>query len=546
MSSVFANPSFTDPSLANPMPPEHHGMEWARLIPGEIPQPKKFSKKPPASVKPFVLGRDIGEDESTLAVRQRRESRLAMLVPRPLQSRAAERWAASMVVDFTLVALNWMLVSVLGAPVSILFPQDPAGHDSVGMAASLMSIALLQGALITLLAYSEGLDAGGVDVRGQARILGKSVLWATAILLFVYSLQGASWKAGTLLSVTGLMHFVTLWLWRWNHSERARRKSGARNVLIIGAGPVGQRVSAWVEQHRSSGQYVCGFLDDAVPLGNGVIGRVADLARLARKQFVDEVILAGPHDSSLTHHVLNEAMRLRLDVEIIPDLFGCEPATSEVERAGDMPVICLHSERLPALGLIGKRVVDVTGAALALVILTPLLAVIAILIKLDSRGPVLYCAERAGRKGRFFRCYKFRTMVSNADELKQRLRQNNERAGPFFKITGDPRITRVGRVLRRYSLDELPQLWNVMKGEMSLVGPRPHPVDDVAGYELEHLSRLDVTPGITGLWQVTARRDPSFQRGMELDREYIRRWNLGLDVKILLRTVFAVMQGSGE
>jgi exopolysaccharide biosynthesis polyprenyl glycosylphosphotransferase len=507
---------------------------------------KKIGKKPPASVKPFVLGKDISKDESTRAARERRERRLGMLVPRPLQSRAAERWAASMVVDFTLVALNWMLVSVLGAPVSMLFPHGPTGYDNVGKAASLMSIALLQGALITLLAYAEGLNAGGLDVRGQARILGKSVLWATAILQFVYGLQGASWKAGTLLLVTGLMHFVTLWLWRWNHSERDRRKGRARNVLIIGAGAVGQRVSAWVEQNRSSGQQVCGFLDDAVPLGNGVIGRVTDLARLARKQFVDEVILAGPHDSSLTHRVLNDAMRLRLDVKIIPDLFGCRPATSEVERAGDMPVICLHSERLPALGLIGKRIVDVTGAGLVLVILAPLLAVIAILIKLDSRGPVLYCAERAGRKGKLFRCYKFRTMVRNADELKQRLRQNNERTGPFFKITGDPRITRAGRVLRRYSVDELPQLWNVMKGEMSLVGPRPHPVDDVAGYELEHLSRLDVTPGITGLWQVTARRDPSFQRGMELDREYIRRWNLGLDVRILLRTVLAVMQGSGE
>jgi len=305
-------------------------------------------------------------------------------------------------------------------------------------------------------------------------------------------------------------------------------------------------VSAWVEQNRSGGQQVCGFLDDAMPLGNGVIGRVADLARLARQRFVDEVILAGPHDSSLTHRVLNEAMRLRLDVEVIPDLFGCKPAAGEVERAGDMPVICLHSERLPALGLIGKRVVDVVGASLVLVSLTPVLAAIAILIKLDSRGPVLYCAQRAGRKGKLFRCYKFRTMVSNADELKERLRPNNERAGPFFKITADPRITRAGRVLRRYSLDELPQLLNVLKGEMSLVGPRPHPADDVAGYELEHLSRLDVTPGITGLWQVTARHDPSFQRGMELDREYIRRWNLGLDMKILLRTVSAVVRGSGE
>jgi lipopolysaccharide/colanic/teichoic acid biosynthesis glycosyltransferase len=137
-------------------------------------------------------------------------------------------------------------------------------------------------------------------------------------------------------------------------------------------------------------------------------------------------------------------------------------------------------------------------------------------------------------------------MVRDADALKDRLRQNNERAGPFFKITGDPRITRLGRILRRYSLDELPQLWNVVKGDMSLVGPRPHPLDDVASYEIEHLARLDVTPGITGLWQVTARRDPSFQRGMELDREYIRTWSLRSDLRILMRTLLAVVQGSGD
>ena len=151
-----------------------------------------------------------------------------------------------------------------------------------------------------------------------------------------------------------------------------------------------------------------------------------------------------------------------------------------------------------------------------------------------------------GRKGRLFRCYKFRTMVRDADDLKSRLRQNNQRSGPCFKIVGDPRITRLGRFLRRYSLDELPQFWNVVKGEMSLVGPRPHPVDDFAGYEIEHLARLDVTPGITGLWQITARKDPSFERGMALDREYIRTWSLGADMRILLRTVLAVVQGSGD
>lgn len=244
--------------------------------------------------------------------------------------------------------------------------------------------------------------------------------------------------------------------------------------------------------------------------------------------------------------VLEEARRLHLDVEIVPELFGCNPVGRDIERVGDLPVICLHAERLPALGLFLKRLIDAVGAAMALLFLSPCLAMIAGLIKLDSSGPVLYCAPRAGRKGKQFRCFKFRTMVSDADGCKARLRQSNERSGPFFKMAGDPRITRLGRVLRRYSLDELPQLWNVMKGEMSLVGPRPHPLDDVAGYEIEHLARLDVTPGITGLWQVTARRDPSFRRGMELDRQYIRTWSLGLDGRILLRTVLAVVQGSGE
>jgi lipopolysaccharide/colanic/teichoic acid biosynthesis glycosyltransferase len=168
------------------------------------------------------------------------------------------------------------------------------------------------------------------------------------------------------------------------------------------------------------------------------------------------------------------------------------------------------------------------------------------LIKIESPGPVLYAAFRAGRKGRPFLCYKFRTMVRDAEALKEGLREQNQREGPFFKIRDDPRITRIGRWLRRYSLDELPQLWNVLKGEMSLVGPRPHPLDDFLAYAIEHLPRLDVVPGMTGLWQVTARQDPSFQAGMNLDIEYIHRWSLGMDLRILLKTAAVVFRGSGE
>jgi lipopolysaccharide/colanic/teichoic acid biosynthesis glycosyltransferase len=137
-------------------------------------------------------------------------------------------------------------------------------------------------------------------------------------------------------------------------------------------------------------------------------------------------------------------------------------------------------------------------------------------------------------------------MVKDADDLKETLRKRNQRSGPFFKIACDPRVTRVGRFLRRYSLDELPQLLNVLKGEMSLVGPRPHTLDDVSAYTIEHLPRLDVIPGMTGLWQVTARRDPSFQTGMNLDKEYIRHWSLGMDMRILLKTAGAVLRGSGD
>jgi exopolysaccharide biosynthesis polyprenyl glycosylphosphotransferase len=347
----------------------------------------------------------------------------------------------------------------------------------------------------------------------------------------------------TLVWIAGVVHFGALLASRW--AEREGKQRGTRNVLIVGAGGLGRRLANYLEKHPEMGRSVYGFLDDRKPLESGVIGRTSDLAQLARTGFVDEIILAAPHDRDLTLRVLRAAQKLRLDVKMAPDLFGCEP-TREAERVGGIPLISLHEERLPVAGLLLKRALDVVGAGAALILMAPAMALLAILVRIDSPGPVLYAALRAGHKGRPFRCYKFRTMVRGADDLKEKLRERNQRQGPFFKITDDPRITRVGRVLRRYSLDELPQLLNVLKGEMSLVGPRPHPLDDFSAYAIEHLPRLDVTPGITGLWQVTARRDPSFQTGMNLDIEYIHRWSLGMDLKILLKTAGAVLRGSGD
>lgn len=193
-----------------------------------------------------------------------------------------------------------------------------------------------------------------------------------------------------------------------------------------------------------------------------------------------------------------------------------------------------------------KRLVDVIGAGLGLVAAAPLLAMAALAIVLTDRRPVFFRQLRAGRDGRPFRIVKFRTMQREADAQRRSLRSVNELNGAAFKLTNDPRVTRLGRLLRRTSLDELPQLWNVLRGDMSLVGPRPHPYDDLAGYERWHLGRLAVKPGLTGLWQVEMRGDADFDRGVELDLAYIARRSVLLDLQIILRTVPAVLRGTGR
>jgi exopolysaccharide biosynthesis polyprenyl glycosylphosphotransferase len=213
---------------------------------------------------------------------------------------------------------------------------------------------------------------------------------------------------------------------------------------------------------------------------------------------------------------------------------------------GGFPVIELHGQPIPAFGLALKRALDFILASFGLFLAAPILVLAALWIRLDSRGPAIYSALRVGMKGKKFHCYKLRTMVAEADAQKEKLRGENERNGPFFKMENDPRVTRCGRWLRKYSIDELPQLVNVLRGEMSLVGPRPHPVDDYERYTLEHLRRLDVKPGVTGLWQVRARRDPSFDTTMKLDLDYIENWSLRMDLEILWQTVPAVLRADGS
>jgi lipopolysaccharide/colanic/teichoic acid biosynthesis glycosyltransferase len=198
------------------------------------------------------------------------------------------------------------------------------------------------------------------------------------------------------------------------------------------------------------------------------------------------------------------------------------------------------------LGRFAKWILDLLVASITILLLRPLMLAIAVAVKLESRGPVVYRSLRVGKGGTLFVCYKFRTMIPAANQLRKKLCHLNQRRGPFFKIADDPRVTRLGRFLRKYSLDELPQLWNVIKGEMSLVGPRPHPPKDVEPYGPAHERRLEVKPGMTGLWQVTACTNPSFEACMLSDLSYIEKWSLLLDCMILMKTIPAVFAGEGQ
>lgn len=203
-------------------------------------------------------------------------------------------------------------------------------------------------------------------------------------------------------------------------------------------------------------------------------------------------------------------------------------------------------EPLPEQGLRLKRLLDLVGALFLLLVSAPFMALVAILVKLDSPGPAIYRALRVGKNGRLFICYKFRTMVMGADSLKKNLLHLNERGGLLFKISNDPRVTPLGRFLRKYSVDELPQFFNVILGEMSLVGPRPPLLEEYEKYSAEQKRRMLVEPGLTGLWQIRGRKDPSFENYMALDLQYIDTRNLWLDVRILLKTIPAVFRGTGQ
>jgi exopolysaccharide biosynthesis polyprenyl glycosylphosphotransferase len=338
------------------------------------------------------------------------------------------------------------------------------------------------------------------------------------------------------------------WLRRARQGDR-----WARVALVVGTEDRVKRVVSALRQYPEAGWVVSGCVSlDAAGRGSTVedtpvIASLLDLSEVLQSdEVVDEVFFAVPPDrlDQITD-ALEMCESLGVDTRVLVDLYRPARAHPFVEELFTLPFFGF-SPTLTQQGVrAAKRLVDIVGASILLIVALPLFLVIALAIKLTSRGPVIFHQERAGFHSRRFWMYKFRTMVQGAERMREQVDHLNEMTGPVFKAGGDPRLTSLGRILRKLSLDEMPQLFNVVKGEMSLVGPRPLPVYEARRIKGAQRRRLAVRPGMTGLWQVSGRNTVDFDAWMQMDLFYVDHWSLGLDLKILLRTIPVVIRGAG-
>jgi exopolysaccharide biosynthesis polyprenyl glycosylphosphotransferase len=341
-----------------------------------------------------------------------------------------------------------------------------------------------------------------------------------------------------------------LWL-RSTTSWLRRREIPIRPILIIGTGPLGRHTGLEIRD-RNDHCRVLGhlrFADEPIHdrLAAEVLGTAGDLEEVLKRHIAAEVFIAGNGDSQRTEmqQCIRVLERFGIPFALPACGFRFGRARPEYERAVADGYIHYLSVRHKPVQLAIKRLVDVAASSVALALLAPLMIIVAVIIKLTSRGPILFKQQRVGRHGRPFHMLKFRSMVVNAEELKAKLMALNEQAGPVFKMKRDPRITPIGRFIRKFSIDELPQLINVLRGEMSLVGPRPPVPSEVARYEAWQRRRLSVRPGLTCVWQVSGRNEISFEEWMYLDMQYIDHWSLAQDFQLILKTVPVVLSGKG-
>lgn len=398
-----------------------------------------------------------------------------------------------------------------------------------------------------------------LELTNPIQLVLKIVSQLATVLLFLYAglyLMRRGDVSRTYVMLIGVVDFVLLLLGRaasyWGVAIMRERLSRYHYLLIVGCGPRAREMATMIEEGRGMGLRLVGFVDPqsatdpATNLGGYDVFSLEQVGRILQTRVVDEVVFAVDLQGlarlePVMQHCADLGIRTRLQLEFLP------PAYSRVylENFREVQLLSLSSAPDSELRLFFKRVFDVVLSFASLVVLSPLLIAIAAMIKITSPGPVFFQQTRCGLGGRRFMLYKFRSMINNAEQMRAELHQLNELDGPVFKISDDPRITTVGRWLRRFSLDELPQLWNIFSGEMSFVGPRPAVPEEVDQYEDWQRRRLRMRPGLTCIWVLEGRSHVDFNRWMQLDLKYIDTWSLWLDTKIFLRTIPIVLSGRG-
>lgn len=416
-------------------------------------------------------------------------------------------------------------------------------------------------ALTTLTLFSYWIDGAYAVQRGRSwldevHIIFRGALVGIATVIFFIFLTSRTYYSRLIFFYAGLWMVMLLGLSRALERlvQRAlrRRGIGVTRVLIAGAGEAGRTIMRNLVAHPEFGYQVVGFVDDMPERGSTDIGSFRALgstdriSALVAEHAVDEVIVALPwmaHRKILS--IMGQCERQRVRARIVPDLFQISLSQVNMDDINGIPLIAVKEPSIRGRNLVAKRLLDLAVSSVVLVVLSPVLALISLLIRLDSPGPVIYRQTRVGRGGRLFTCYKFRTMHVGADLAVDQLAALNEASGPLFKMRDDPRRTRVGRWLRKLSLDELPNFWNVISGDMSVVGPRPALPKEVEQYQPWQRRRLEAAPGITGMWQVNGRSEMNFDDGVLLDIYYVDNWSPFLDLKIMLKTVPAIVMGRG-
>jgi len=387
----------------------------------------------------------------------------------------------------------------------------------------------------------------------RASSLGSMVIFIASLLLKLVMITPglilAFWVGSSGLTILG--RFVL----RYTLKSFRLRGRNLRHMLIVGTNPRAIQFAHKIESKPELGYRLIGFVDDGYAengefkkSGYALVASFNDFSTFLRDHVVDEVVISLPMKSlyDKASRIVNLCEEQGVIVRFLSNMFNLKLGLSKVDQFEDDSVVTVTTGAMKGFPILVKRAMDFIASLILLTILAPIFFVIALLIKLTSPGTAFFVQERIGLNKRRFRLYKFRTMVPGAEKKLPELEDLNEVSGPVFKIKNDPRITWIGKFLRKTSVDELPQLINVLKGDMSLVGPRPLPVRDYEGFDQDwHRRRFSVRPGITCLWQIDGRSNTSFDKWMELDMEYIDNWSLGLDLKILVRTIPAVLKGSG-